>query len=277
MELDYTESYILEVAVHNELWEPAPNRAPDIGTSRIRVQPLLTPSRATMMSHLLDSNKAVVQKVLGLNDSIVQFLPNIVSWRICYVLASLIRLSFTLVESTRVSGRTGAAHILSVPETPDESRSRQAAQQIADEIHFTQIIGDLAAKFESVAQAPFAGVIRTNDNLVPFITKQKKLAIAYSKKLRDAISGASTAAVETDLMRDCQSLTHIQDSHQGPTEQLNRDAPGDGTQVGPFEGADNGGEGNFQTQEWPLLDDLTGLESFDMDWESIMQSFSIPL
>lgn len=211
------------------------------------------------MSHLLDSNKAFVQKILGIHNSIVQFLPSTVSGRICYVLASLIRLTFTLVESTIVSGRT-----------------RQAAQQIADEIQFTQIIGDLAAKFESAAQAPFTGIIRTSDNLAPFITKQKKFAIAYSKKLRDAVSGTSTAAVETDLMRDCQSLTHIQGSHRGLTKQLNRDAPGDGTQAGPFERADDGGEGNFQTQEWSLLDDLTGLESFDMDWESIMQSFSIP-
>ena len=276
MELYYTEAYILEVAVHNELWEAAPNRAPDIGTSPIRVQPLLTPSRAPMMWHLLDSNKAFVQKFLEVHDSVVQFLPCTVSWRMCYVLASLIRLTFTLVESTIVSDRTATAHILSVPGMSDESRSRQAAQQIADEIQFTQIIGDLAAKFERVAQAPFAGIIRTNDNLIPFITKQKKLAIAYSKKLRDVISGASTAAVETDLMRDCQPHAHIQDSHRCPTEQPNRDAPGDATQVGPFEGADDGGGGNVQTQEWPFLDDLTGLESVDMDWESIMQSFSIP-
>lgn len=277
LELHYTESYILEVAVHKELWEAAPNRAPDIGTSRIRFQPLLTASRVAMMWYLLDSNKAFVQKFLEVHDSSVQFSPCTVFWRMCYVLASLIRLTFTLVESSIVSDRTATAHILSVRGMPDESRSRQAAQQIADEIHLTQIIDDLAAKFERVAQAPVAGVIRTNDNLTPFITKLKKLAIAYSKRLRDAISGANAAAVETDLMGDCQSHAIIQDSHRGPTEQPNRDAPGDDTQVGPFEGVeDGGGEGNFQTQEWPLLGDLTGLESVDMDWESIMQSFSIP-
>ena len=277
MELDYTESYILEVAVHNELWEAAPNRAPGIGTSRIRIQSLFTPSRSAMLWHMLNSNKAFVQKFLEIHDSIFQCLPYTVFWRMCYVLASLIRLTFTLVESMIVSDRTAATtHILSVPEVSDESRSRQAAEQIADEINLSRIIGNLVTKFESAAQAQCLGAIRTNDNLAPFITKLQNLAITYPRKLRDAIAGVGTVAVETDLMLDCQAHTHIQGGHRGPTEQPNRDAPGDGTQMERFEGADDGGEGNIQTHEWPLLNNLTGLESVDMEWESIMRAFTIP-
>jgi hypothetical protein len=230
-----------------------------------------------MLWHMLNSNKAFVQKFLGIPDSVVQCLPYTVFWRMCYVLASLIRLTFTLVESTIASDRSAITHISSVPETSDKSRSRQTAEQIADEIHLTRVIGNLATKFESAAQAQNAGAIRTNDSLTPFITKLKKLNIAYAKKLRDAISGVNTAAVETDLMQDCQAHTHIQDSRRGQPEQPNRDAPRDGTQLGRFQGVGEAGEGTFQTQEWPLFDDLTGLDSVDVEWESIMQAFTIPL
>ncbi|KAH8703868.1 hypothetical protein BGW36DRAFT_423413 [Talaromyces proteolyticus] len=278
MEIDYTESYTLEVAVHNELWEAVPNGTPSIGTGCIRAEPSFTPTRAAMLWHMLNSNKAFVQKFLVIHDSTVRCLPYTVFWRICYVLASLIRLTFTLVESTIVSGPTATIHVLSTPEMPSESRSRQAAQNIADEIDLTQIISKLAEKFESAAEFPFTGgVIRPNDTLAPFVTKLKKLALAYPKKLRDAIGGVSTTAAETELMPDCQAHTHVEQSHRGPTEQPDRNTPGDGTQVRANERVDESEEGNFQMPDWMLLDELPGLESIDTEWESILQTFKIPL
>lgn len=51
-----------------------------------------------------------------------------------------------------------------------------------------------------------------------------------------------------------------------PFVKLNRDAPGDGTQVGRFEGVEEGGEGTFQTHKWPLLDNPTGAGQTRLTW-----------
>ncbi|KAM0257009.1 hypothetical protein ACHAQJ_004602 [Trichoderma viride] len=277
IEFSYIQSYTQEGALHHELWDsgsqPAAQKKAQ-SRRRIYSDDLLVCSsaRTTMVRQMLDSNKTCIRHFLATPGTILLRMPHTVNLRLCYVLASLIRLTFALMDGASVPGQPEAAFDSSQQYSRRSNTAHPTVQPTSESANVLHLIDEMADKLETCLQSPSVAVSGNNAIVNGFVSKLKRLSGAYRSKLQSISAGLFPPSDGAELMVDCLKDVNLGPDHHVRTDQFQANSLLKGRQMEHTQERIAGVQSGFGT----LPEEVQRFDFDEREWESILESFTLP-
>lgn len=226
-----------------------------------------------MLWRMLDSNKTCIHHFLATTDTTMLRMPHTVILRLCYVLANLIRLTFTSIDGSSMPTQSEAAFISSQQYPYRSNIAHPIAQLTSETANALHLIDEMAAKVESCLNSPSAALNGNNAIVNGFALKLKRLSSAYRSKLQSINAGLFPSSNNTEPLVDC-----FKDGNLGPArpvqiDQLQTNKPLDGRQTQHIHERAADAQPHF----WTLPEEAQAFNFDEREWESILASFTLPV
>ena len=175
----FLESWVYEVAIHDDSWhgEPAPSgyagKSPDGITA-------ISSLRNSMLWRLLNTNNRQIEKFLALPDQELRRLCVVSYSYLCYTLISQARVTFALLDA--VGSKNGGV-------ASDSEEQVSTAQLIVDRAGYVRSCTSLIEKFDIAA----SGSLKANDvdAMQNFSNLTRAMVLGYSKQLQDRFESSA--------------------------------------------------------------------------------------
>ncbi|UKZ71038.1 uncharacterized protein TrAtP1_012005 [Trichoderma atroviride] len=278
IEFSYIQSYVQEGAFHHELWvtESLP-AAQDKEQSRREAHrgelPVYSPVRATMLWRMLDSNKTCIRHFLATNETTMLRMPHTVILRLCYVLASLIKLTFTRIDGSSMPAQSEAAFISSQQYPYRSNIAHPIAQLTSESADALHLIDEMAAKVEICLKSPFAALNGNHAIVNGFALKLKRLSSAYRSKLQNINAGLYPSSGHSEPMVDCLKDGSLGLARPVQIDQLQTNKSFDGRQTERTQEKTIDAQPHF----WTLPEEAQACDFDEREWDSILASFTLPV
>lgn len=276
LEFSYVESYIREGSFYHELWDVGPQGNTLESTQSMPMDYsggslfIHSPVRIAMLWRMLDTDKACIRHFIAFDKSNFHGIPVTVTIRICYSLANLIRLIFTLMNNVLAPGRPATAFDLLQPNTRGSADAADPTARLASEsTNVMRLIDEMVTNFETYAHLHHAAAGGNNPTLTGFVSKLKRLSRAYRRKLRDIGAGLGSSQGGAELMAECGGLGPAQPGQTDPLhigDHLNEEL------LEPARERATSG----QPDSWPLAEEAVEFDFNEQEWESILNTFTLP-
>lgn len=155
-----------------------------------------------MLWRMLDSNKTCIRLFLATAETTMLRMPHTVILRPFYVLANLIRLTFTSIGGSSMPSQLEAAFSSSQQYPYRSNIAHPIAQLTSESANTLHLIKEITVKVETFLKSPFASLNSNNAIVNGFALKLKRLSSAYRSKLQSTNAGLFPSSGSTEPMVD---------------------------------------------------------------------------
>jgi hypothetical protein len=260
MEAHYIESWIQEVAFHDQSWGTVAgqnsNHYPDLDFEDIST---IRPFRNSMLWRILETNSQYLQQFIALPNQHLRHLSFVSFSNLCYVLISQAKVTFALLDSLDPGNHN----------TLDRDDDQLSVKQlVVNKVGYNKSCAALADKFRAVSRQSQSKEDYLEDAMQRYANHTISMALSYSNQLQSR--SRSPAAQSATALGDVSTQQTVVTSLTR-TDTWNGDVqPESSTAV-------------TETVDWDSfntisMDGVNGVNVFDeMVWETMMNEFLKPL